>query len=445
MPMPADNEGRVRSVDELDEMPPQIVAETIRFCQERGLWFVLGRNPPVRSCREAASRRLRLGKRGIPLRDELRSYLAQGFDSGGRKRTILFHCRGDQTLSLERLAKLDLGVSDLTKARIADLNDEHMAYGLVNPFLSAARQATLGLVRQVFDQALLKNTGEAGTMMTNAGNLTWSIEFQPAALIEALSPEGAVVAPIAAENQQSPKPFADRTIGILTGNGPESGALLWKKINDAVRLRMGAAFAGDISYPRVLVSSLPPMGWSMELEKRSNLLWDKIDAEVSRLADSGADVIALACNTTQFYQERIDALLNPRKVRFIRLSSTIERWIKTRGHPIYTVGIREVVSNSTCSAFTFLHECGNIVFPDRYRLEQIESIAYRIKQHGVDHIALQRFRRIMRQAPCDEVLLLLTEFSLVNDKYQGRSEVGRVITDSMTLYAQDIADELQSH
>ncbi|MES2441196.1 MAG: hypothetical protein V4574_00070 [Pseudomonadota bacterium] len=433
---------RLAAMLEENEYVPQSVIETVEYCSAKNLWFLIGRNSAVRSCREAAARRVRLGKCGIPLRDELRSYLAEGIDGTGNKRTILFHCRGDQSLSIARLNELDLGLSGLTRAVIADLADEHLGYGLVNPFLSPARQAALGLVRQVFDRSLLDDEGEAGTMMTNAGSLTWSIEFQPAALVRALGPEAALVATIAAETELASTSLASRTIGLVTGNGPESGALLWKRINEEVRRRGGASFAGDISYPRVLISSLPAMGWSMELSVRSELLWDKVRDELLRLTDDGADVIALACNTTQFYQDRIDSLLQNRGSTFVRLSSAVKNWIDSRASPIYVVGIGDVVNNTTQSAFAFLHEYRNCYLPTLDRSKHMESLAYLVKQKGANSLGLQNFRRIMRTSPCNDVLLLLTECSIILDKYRGRVEIGRNVVDSMDLYASAIVNSI---
>lgn len=421
-----------------DALPPA-VAETVRFCEAYGIWFRLAQNPPVRSCREAAARRERLGRRGIPLRDELRSYLAVGTDAEGGRRSILFHCRGDQSLSFDSVSALSLGLSNVAKANVSELGDEALGYGLINPFLSRERVSALGLVRQVFDRSLIDTAGEADTMMTNAGSLTWAIEFQPAKLVKVLGDDLALVAPIA--EGEATRPLASRTIGILTGNGPESGALLWSRINAEVRRRAGSAFVGDISYPRVLVDSLPAMGWSMELEERSDLLWGRVAEELQRLVASGADVIALACNTTQYYQERIEDLLAPQGVRFIRLAESVRAFIN-QPRSTYVLGIGEVVSASSWSAFPFLANDPRVVLPDGARAAEIEELAYRVKFIGSDTVGLQKLRRLMRQAPCNDVLLLLTELSILYDRYGGRAATGRNVTDSMSLYAKDIVQAI---
>jgi aspartate/glutamate racemase len=421
---------------------PDPVAETIAFFERHHLWYIVGRNPPVRSCREAAAMRFRLGKRGIPLRDELRSYLARGVDQAGKNVTVLFHCRGSQSLSFEKVERLGLGITGFSRAAVADLGDDDLGYGLINPFISEARERAIGLVRQVFDPAVLDGLGQTATMMTNAGHLTWSIEFSPKALVDILGAKNVLVASIAAEEQSAGLSARQGTIGIITGNGPESGALLWNKINNAVRRKLGNEFAGDISYPRVLVHSLPSMGWSMELDDRSELLWSQLERELTLLVNSGARTVALACNTTQYFSTRIHRLFDDTGAKFVRLSDAIRSHVEaSQGEAIYAIGIGHVVDGSNWSDFAFLNRSKNIRVPDELETEKIEALAYEIKRHGPNAKSFQKLRAIVRRAPADQILLLLTELSLLFDEYPQKISRSKKIHDGLDIYAGQIVEE----
>jgi hypothetical protein len=58
----------------------ETVPEQVLHCATRvsdfGIWHQFSRNEPAMSCPDAARKRYRLGHRGIPLWDELKSFLA---------------------------------------------------------------------------------------------------------------------------------------------------------------------------------------------------------------------------------------------------------------------------------------------------------------------------------------------------------------------------------
>src|SRR5436189_167720 len=77
--------------------------EAVHQCAERlrafGIWHQFTRNEPATSCQDAARKRNRLGHKGVPLWDELKSFLGE-FHSGGVREIFLAHCRGDRRLDL---------------------------------------------------------------------------------------------------------------------------------------------------------------------------------------------------------------------------------------------------------------------------------------------------------------------------------------------------------
>ena len=409
---------------------PDGVKEVIRSCVEKELWYLLSRNPPVTSCRDAASRRTRLGYQGIPLSDELRSYLATHKDEDGDTTYVLLHCRGHQSFDFEKLSNVP-GISEqqITKADVSDIENRAIGYGLINPF--AASKILSDNLQQVFDEAVLSQPGETYTMMTNAGDSTWAIEFDPRELVAS---ENFLIADVASVHETE----ADRlSVGILTGNAPESGALLWDLINKKSREKLGEEYKGDISNPRVHVTSAPFMGWTMELSQREKFIEERVLQEVRELEELGAKKIGIACNTTQYFNTKIMDALSKGDADYVSLPDTVERYVDNLdGEKVYVVGIGEVMSNSRWSGFQFLHSKKNVIVPDEDQIEFITRLAYQVKETGVTPRTYQMFRSVIRRAPTEKVLLMLTELSMIMSVYSRKQVVGHQVIDSMELYAE---------
>ena len=418
---------------------PVGVQETIRFLVANSVWFQLSRNAKVLSCRDAAQRRYRLGRRGIPLADELRSYLAEAADESGAKLYVLLHCRGDASIDFEAVSQVrQLGGLTLSRASLAEFDEESIGYGLVNPFVAPELLRGRGRIIQVFDPAVLDGTGETATMMTNAGEKTWAVEFDPRDLLREPVLPSALVAPIVAARDRSHDEDSS-TIGILTGNAPESGALLWQKVNRVFRATRGENFRGDTSYPKVLIHSLPAMGWSMELSTRQEKLLPVIVDEVRQMEAEGAAVLALACNTTQFFEPEItSSLANPRS-EFVPLARSVEKWLQQNvGNTIFVAGIGHVTGELGWSAYPYLRQMHHVRTPTENQSRFIEKLAYDVKQHGVDHRAYQKLRALVRSARADKCLLLLTELSMIFEAFP-RTQLGQTeIVDAMDIYAETI-------
>ena len=60
-----------------------------------------------------------------------------------------------------------------------------MEYGIVNPFALDMHFLSSELI-QIFDRSLMEERQAPYTMMTNAGDLTWAVEFKPEELINAI-------------------------------------------------------------------------------------------------------------------------------------------------------------------------------------------------------------------------------------------------------------------
>jgi len=231
------------------EFKSKEVKSVLRFLKSKNIWHIYSNNPKVISCGDAASKRNRLGHSGIPIFDEFKTELGFFVNQNNRKQRILVHCRGNQ--------KIDrLKVSSILNAEYQRLNSQGDTKGLINPFGSNYRN-----LLQIFDLSTLRRFHPPFTMMTNAGGFNEAVEFNVKDVTKSLK-NVIVDDVIRVDNYTN---FKRHRIGILTGNGPDSGIHLWKKINEYVKnellSRINHTFRGDLSSPEIIIESIPEMGF----------------------------------------------------------------------------------------------------------------------------------------------------------------------------------------
>jgi len=430
------------------------VQQTIKFLQGRQIWFQLSRNREARSCRDAAQKRNRLGHEGIPLCDELKSYFGTFTNAAGNQQPFLAHCRGDRLIDLGKLAQA-LNARDLPKRMTEeDLKVFGLEYGLVNPFgldgvLQGANKYALDAafltssILQVFDTELQHRVGTPGTMMTNAGDLTWAVEFFGDRLIEIV--DNALVEPVAiADQEEARRPWGEqerKIIGIITGNAPESGILLWNYVNQHVRDVLDQDCYGDFSMPPVVVYSLPEMGLSMELDSREDEVWHALRSAVVNLGRQGVRFLAIPDNTTQYFTPQIRALCAEYKTEFISLPESVAEWLRSQGiRQVALVGISYVTELDHWSAYREPLSDFDVEGLTESAKEQINELAYQVKTEGVSEATLNRLRDILRREVRSEtVILALTELSLLLQKQKTKGRSGKLLVDPLKVYAETIA------
>jgi len=410
-----------RDLAELPEVhEPYEVAANRSFLRSLGVWHQVTRNRgnlgrvgkpvPATSCADAAYKRDRLGGIGIPLFDELKSHVG-GYDHPEGRRYVVAHCRGTQKRDDEKLSKI---VGYPVKRLSPDELDTRFgsAHGLVNPF-SFARAPQENRVLQVFDETLRDRLAPPYTMMTNLGEATYGVEFYPQELIDAL--EGVLVRDIIADDASAQRPTF-HTLGILTGNGPESGIELWKRINHRIRESRGQRFQGDVSYPHVLIESLPAMGLSMELQSRADDVRKTVLEGIERLCQGGATAVAIACNTTQHFSEEIREVCALYGAQFISLVDETAAWLEREGVTRFDlIGIGAVTDLQHWSDFRRIASRFAIHVPSQAHVLDISDLGFKVKRspkhNGKDTTKLGSL--ISQGTQTDTVVIALTELSLV--------------------------------
>ncbi len=412
-----------------DPLPFQVRAN-LEFLRDAGIWHLASSNPEVHSCRDAAEHRWRLGDRGIPLCDELKSSI--GVVEGAEPRYVAVHCRGHQYIDDTKL--FDAVGGEFRRLGEAELAAEFgMAYGLVTPFGLARHPSVL----QLFDRTVLERYFLPFTMMTNLGSLSHGVEFEPGELVAAL--DNAQVADVVRDEDAAiPR---EHTVGILTGNAPESGMLLWELMNECIRTRGSRSFRGDVAFPRVLVESVPGMGLSMELAERVDEVRPVVVSAVERLCLGGATIVGIACNTTQFFAPEVSEVCAAHGARFVSLVDETAAHLAREGIRAFDFfGISAVTDFGGWSAFTRLAEEFELVRPDARELETINAVAFSVKQRGVDGRAVNRLRDLVNKASeTDTVVIALTELSAVLDLHP-KNKGDKRFVDTLRVLATAMAD-----
>lgn len=414
------------------------VAHTYSVLRALGIWFKLGRNSPATSCRDAAHRRDRLGARGIPLWDELKTIAVSDGNGIG-----LAHCRADQAFDLDAVRDA-LGFSDLDKATEDEIGDLGLGYGLVNPFETWNLSDPLIKVPQVFDVGVTTPLGVPGTMMTNAGDRTWSVEFKAHELVHALS--NATIAQIADPESEARLGAFDheRKIGIVTGNSPESGMYLWQLTIDATRRILGKHNRGDVSMPPVEVVSLPTMGLSMELDHRLEQVRGPLTAAVQGLAERGAAQVGIACNTTQFFGPELTVLCGDLGSRYKSMPQAVAQWLRNSGvDRVGLVGITYVADLGQWSDYGREFAGLSVEVPAPRGMERIEKIAYEVKSEGPSRKSLTNLHNVLRdEMESDYIVLALTELStLLPLQGDRKRKDSKVLLDPLRILAESLACE----
>jgi aspartate racemase len=410
------------------------------------------------SCMQAVRHRDRLGSGdngGIPLWAELKSIvgIARG-KAGSAPIPYAAHTRANTRID-ERSVISALGL-DPDETELQSIFDEDDGiedggltsvpqemrarwFGLVNPFTADLVLSELGGVDfalpdvvQLFDVSLSLPGGVPDTVMTNLGERTRAMELAPGDLIRAVRElscpthigEIAVPCPIwlgqSGKYQKDvfmnwPPPLGPR-IGILTGNGPESGVTLWRDILATVRRLYPQV--PDVFMPDVLIQSLPEMGLSMDLRARESTVREIVLRGVRDLLRLDCKMVTVACNTTIYFEPEIEALCAEHGARFVSIAEAAvpaaERALAKQapGAVVGLIGISPVVDvDGGFSGYRrHLAEAGIPVVTCA-----ADDFAFEIKNQPDSSSRVAAFGRLVKSLPptTGVVILALTEASIV--------------------------------
>jgi aspartate racemase len=220
--------------------------------------------------------------------------------------------------------------------------------------------------------------------------------------------------------------MSHKTIGIIGGTSPESTAVYYQTI-----VRRHIAWAGDHSYPRILIASV---SFQQYIDWQHDGSWDQVAAGLQQEADAleraGADLLLLAANT----MHKVLPSLHSR-LPFISVMDAVARVARERG--ICSVGL-------TGTRFTMadgfydqgLIERGlQVVLPDQAQQQEIHRMIYDELISGqVRPASVSSFAAIARDLQAqgaEATLLACTELELLDQDGQ----LGVPIIDSTNAHA----------
>jgi aspartate/glutamate racemase len=319
---------------------------------------------------------------------------------------------------------------------------DHLAdekwFGRVNPFNVDVIVADMtqnavraGDIVQIVDRSVEVDGGIPDTIMTNLGERTSSLEIgamdlRPAIASFSPTPEIADIAdvdriwlglegdPVKDYWLQCPPPYGPK-IGILTGNGPDSGRMLWEDISDA--LHSMYQYVPDLWSPPVVVNSVPAMGLSMDLVAREDAVRTAVMAGIRSLLEAECKLITVACNTTIHFAPDIRDLCRGYSAEFVSIADAcmpaIRAAVSEHGQKhVALVGIGAVVDmEGGHSGYQVpLESEGLTVVPC-----PADDLAFAVKSGRFTKAFVSEFRRILRELSTEVrvVILALTEVSMV--------------------------------
>jgi len=384
-------------------------------------------------------KRHRLGHTGIPIWDELKSFLGE-YDYAFGVQYFMVHCRGDRELDLEKVRAALTVDSEIRRVSLETAELLGIAYGTVNPFLEEN-----GVI-QIFDYELHHPLGVPGTVMTNAGDHTWGVEFDPAEFVVKLP--GARWADVVQPQRECDRPRwgvrEPETIGILTGNPCDSGLELCSAINAHLRRLMGRNSLGDVSMPRIVLVSTPQIGISMEMDLREDPLRKALLSGVDELCALGARIIAHPAHTTHYFANDIADRAEQKRARFVSMADATAKRLRASGiKEIALLGTRYVTDlREKWSVYREAFKGLNVHWPSPAGWRKIHDLGYEIQQNGPTAVSFNWMRDLLREevpAKCKHVVLAMTEFSPILRQLKARGRQGKILIDPLDIYAETIA------
>lgn len=422
------------------------VPKVVLLCADRlseiGVWHQFSRNDPAMSCQDAAQKRNRLGHRGIPLWDELKSFLGEYEDATGA-RVFLAHCRGDRELDFAKVRSSLQATGDIRRVTLEKAQLLGSAYGTVNPILAGSE------VFQLFDAELQLPIGVPGTVMTNAGDHTWAVEFDPNEFV-AKVPQARwanIVLPQAEATDRVRWGVREPgSIGILTGNPCDSGLELCRALNGQLRRLMGRSSLGDVSMPRIVLVSTPQIGISMEMDRREEPLRKALMSAVDELCSLGATVIGHPAHTTHYFAPDMASRATEKGARFVSMAKATIRHLRDNGiQEIALLGTRFVTDiESPWSVYKDSLGGFTVHRPSAAGWAKIHDLGYEVQQRGPTSVSFNWMRDLLRDevpASCKHVVLAMTEFSPVVRQLRSKGRHGKTLIDPLDIYAEALARE----
>ncbi len=209
-----------------------------------------------------------------------------------------------------------------------------------------------------------------------------------------------------------------KKIGIITGSGPEAGIDLWQKILYENKLYLNKEFKGDLDAPNVTIFSIPQLGYSMELEKNYDMVWESLKQGVIEICKY-VDYFVIACNTLNLYASKIESI--GYKHKFLSTLDVLEDYIKENNlNKIAIIAAMPILQMKEYSVFKPLYENFNVELPSDF--SKVHNLIYEVKRSGgKNKEVIKEFDKIVKSLTAKEIFLACTELPLIDYKNNNKN------------------------
>ncbi len=218
----------------------------------------------------------------------------------------------------------------------------------------------------------------------------------------------------------------DQTLGILGGLGPMSGVLFCQLLTEHTKAEK------DSEHMNFLLSSRAdtPDRTDFILGISNNDPAPVMIEEVKKLVDSGADIIAIPCNTAHYFYERIAATTS---VPIINIIDQTVAFCRSRG--LKKVGVMATAGTSSSGAYKSTLEKSDIELVKMTEDEQriISDVIYNKIKKGLlpEKSEFDRIADALRSRGAEGIILGCTELSILKRCF----DLGDDIIDSLEVLA----------
>lgn len=236
--------------------------------------------------------------------------------------------------------------------------------------------------------------------------------------------------------KNDPSPIRATRLGIIAGSGPEAGMDLWAKVLHHNRAMLGTRYEGDVHAPHVIIASVPELGHSMELEKREEQVWCALE-HAARQISPQVDYYVIACNTLNYFADRLDAL--ELDARLITPAQVVIEELRRINHPadqgVALLGSRQTMDLGRWSSYVTLAENIRVELP--VETETLHQLIYDVKVAGGSTPDIAReFLTLCATLQSDVVLQACTELPLID---VDSTRAGKKLIDVSDLLARALA------
>ena len=315
-----------------------------------------------------------------------------------------------------------------------------MDYGSVNPMMFAMNSSDC--VINLFDTSVTQQVAICpGTMMTNACDHTWGIEFDPRLLIKKISPK--IIGHIAVSDKglisnYIPQWINPKSIGIITGNGPDSGIALWNMINAKCVELLNKNFLGDISLPEIRIVSLPAMGVSVEFDKRNTATMNAVMKSTGLLKN--VDILALTCITNHYFTKTISELSERNGCGYMSIMEAVIKYIMhSKLNNFALLGNNFITDLASYKEYAELKNL-NCEHISEHCIEMFRKLACQVKEKQNLRSAFQKLIHLLNtHIESENIILALTELSLLFRSFKNQKFCTRNVIDPLEIYAEKLS------